>query len=338
MRPSSPRCEFRPAFWPVSHPMFRVAGVLGASLATWMSTAASAQLVTPPPTQAPAPNEGIEEIKVPPAPPPPPAVQEMVPEQPARTAPPPLPDLPYKSLVERDEAGNLKPLTEPLQLSALRRNPMLPAGFVDSIKPYLAERRVQLQTILVGNLDVLEEIDGGMFERVSFFDRDSTRRMLERVKPLSHPAGPKTLGEVLADRGVIDQQQRLFNDRIAREYALATVPAFDREAPEAERARQSSGRLIALYRQAIEEYEFLYRHATVFAAANAASVLEAAGKDASFDDAARTKAQAIAAAVNNESDAGAKLKVFKAQLLEQLTIDQRRAVIRAAFEQAPAAF
>jgi hypothetical protein len=309
-----------------------------------MTRVAWAQVVTPPPAVVPAPGDNIPKYPVVAPPPPrPDTVPQFNPQnvkpldvaQPgAQTAPPAvtLPDLPYTALAQKDEAGNYKPLTEPLQLAAMRVNPTIKEGFLATIRPQLDDRRTAIESLLVANLDLIERVEDGLFESVDFSNRDTIRTLLDAVKPLSHPAGPRPLGEDLVQKQIIDQTQRLFNDKIAREYTLAVVPAATSDAPAEVRGKRSGQRLIALYKQNIDEYTFIYAKAQQYAITNFDSVL--AGVE--LDDAAKQKARDVGAKIAS-APAAEKLAALKA-LREALTLDERKAFYKKAIALAGPAY
>lgn len=317
-----------------------------------MAGQARAQVVTPPPKDVAPADANIPKYPATPAPPPPSAsapagsapafdpknVQTLpsgnsriTPGQPQPAAP--LPDLPYTPLAQKDEAGNFKPLTEPLQLAALRVNPMIKQGFVASIRPQLEERRVAIESLLVANLDLIERVEDGLFESVDFSNRDTIRTLLDAVKPITHPAGPRPLGEDLAQKQLIDQTQRLFNDKIAREYTLTVVPAASPDDPAEVRGKRSGQRLIALYKQNIDEYTFVYAKAQQYAIANFDSVLAGA----QLEESAKQKARDVGAKIASAGTTAEKLAALKG-LREALTLDERKAFYKKAIELAGPAY
>ncbi|HYF14780.1 MAG TPA: hypothetical protein VD971_06880 [Phycisphaerales bacterium] len=226
-----------------------------------------------------------------------------------------LPDLPYKSLVERDENGNVKPLSEPLHLAALRVNPMLRPDYVDTIQGYLVERRIQIENLLVSNLDLVEKIDDGIFENARPDNQQAIRDLLNVVKPLSKPNAPDALSPELRSRQMLTKEEAAFNEKIVREYTLANH-SVDKAAPADERGRQAFSALVALYKQNVEEYIRYHDEAYRYAGEHLDEVVQAAGIPA---DAARR----LKGAANNPAE-------LKRAAREALTIEQRKALVREA--------
>jgi hypothetical protein len=106
-----------------------------------------AQFVTPPPATNPDPNKDIPKAPAPPPPPPPSAAAPAAPKiQQAKPVKEPIPNLPFKEW-EKDASGAMVPLNEPLELAALRRNPLVTADTMAKIEAYVPDRRKAMERI-----------------------------------------------------------------------------------------------------------------------------------------------------------------------------------------------
>lgn len=260
---------------------------------------------------------GMNEIKMPAA---------QTPERTAEKKPvTKLKDIPYEPLAQKDAEGNLIPLSEPVHLAALRRNPMIQPGLFDTIGGILRERKASFEQIVISNLDLLEKIKyDDVYGKTNISNRKDVQSLLTVTKPLSPPAAPKFLGTQLKELGLITAEQDAYSMRILRDYAIATVDATmtvpEGDSPEAKEARTRRSETIVktLYRQNVDEVTFTHNALLGEAAAKISELLPQIGLDA--DNLA--KANAIVAAANGNGD----------QMLSELrsvtTLDQRRELLR----------
>ena len=299
---------------------------------------------TEPATQAPAPAPAQSQPKLPPNLVIPDTVKDSAPitlkpgmndlqppsEQPAQrpTEKKPvtkLKDIPYEPLAQKDAEGHLIPLSEPVHLAALRRNPMIQPGLFDTISGILRERKASFEQIVISNLDLLEKIKyEDVYGKTNISNRKDVQALLTVTKPLSPPAAPKFLGTQLKELGLITAEQDAYSMRILRDYAIATVDATmtvpEGDTPEAKEARTRRSETIVktLYRQNVDEVTFTHNALLGEAAAKISELLPQTGLDA--DNLA--KANAIVAAANGNGD----------QMLSELrsvtTLDQRRELLR----------
>jgi hypothetical protein len=236
-----------------------------------------------------------------------------------------LKDIPYEPLAQKDADGHLIPLSEPVHLAALRRNPMVQPGLFDTIGAILRERKASFEQIVISNLDLLEKIKyDDVYGKTNISNRKDVQSLLTVTKPLSPPAAPKFLGSQLKELGLITAEQDAYSMRILRDYAIATVDATmtvpEGDSPEAKEARTRRSETIVktLYRQNVDEATFTHNALLGEAAAKISELLPQIGLDA--DNLA--KANAIVAAANGNGD----------QMLSELrsvtTLDQRRELLR----------
>lgn len=278
-----------------------------------------AQVVTPPPSQVTPIDWNIP--KPPPAPEIPPVEFTPPPEtvRPAAPRPEPLPPLPYKALAEKGPDGKILPLSDPLHIAATRRNPMLPEGFMDQIAPVLEERQGRVDTLVVANLDVVEKIEDGIFESVDFNNRATVRTLMDTIRPMT--SAMKTLGEDLRERGLMDQMQTRFNNKIVNEYVRAVN---EEKAASAAKDKVQSGQslLMSLYKQNVDEFMFTYEKSMAHACGRFAEVLSVV----QADEAALSKAREIGARAAAATTEAEKLATLKG-LRDVLTLDQRRQMV-----------
>lgn len=194
-------------------------GTLAATMALVIFTgSAMGQFVTPPPAQNPTPENDIP--KTPPPAPVAPTTAQPVPARAARPAKEPLPDVKWKEW-ELGSDGLALPLNEPLELASLRRNPLVMTETMNKIEAYLPDRRRAMERIVIENLDLIERIDGGLFEKSDFFKKEDVQRVVETTKPLQTPS----LATELKNRQVIDDKMFGINSRITTAYSRASVAA-----------------------------------------------------------------------------------------------------------------
>ena len=297
-------------------------GLWAFSMLAGVCAPAWGQVVTPPPSEVAPVDEHIEKM---PVPPPRPDVQaQPVQAQPvAARQPIQLPDLPYEPLAQKDEAGNFKPLTEPLQMAALRASPTIEdkSKFFEDIKPFLAERNLTVHTVFISNLDLLERVDDGVFEKVNLRDQASIKQLLEVTKPFLPPAAPDGLLEGLKKAGKLTDVQHAFAAKIARDYTLTLNPPPPEGGDEAEKARISMSRAAQLLKNgSLEEYTFLYNQAKKASIENFDAVL---GLMESLDEAKKAEVAKIGQGIAAAGTQDEKFTALRG-LRDVLTLEQRK--------------
>ncbi len=298
--------------------------------------AALGQVATPPPAEVKDPSKEFT---------PPPAVE--VPVQPAqvevrpaarpRAEPPKMPtDVDYNALIKRDAEGKLIALTEPVHIAAMRVNTKLPAGFVDSLAEYLDDRRVRISHLLVANLDIVEQIDQGIFEQPAREDKESINKLMNTLRPIVQPPAPRSITEELRDRKMMEQTQWLVNNQIVRNYTLAGGPAIDRNAPKEAQGDAAWRAILQLYKSMTDEYTFLAKQAheaiatkgdSVFTAELVKAVTDKGLTEANLTLAREHVTKAVSAGVGTQAYNDA-MKAFR----EATTLDQRKLVYEAALK------
>lgn len=210
-----------------------------------------AQLVTPPPATNPA-----IDANIPKAPPPPPVSVPPPAPPPVRAKPvrEEIPNLPWKEW-DKDDKGVVKPIDEPLDLAALRRNPYVSPEMMSKIEAYLPERRASMQRIIIENLDLVEKIDD-VFERVNLGagNRESVGEVVRVTKPLQ----TTSLAVDLKNRGIIDEKAMGFNARITTAYNKAVVPPVKEDATKEEKSKRTQDALRTVYKSALNEHQWTY--------------------------------------------------------------------------------
>ncbi|GEM_PF-1271903 len=286
-------------------------------------TGVHAQVVTPPPKEVtpidwnipkppPAPTAAPMEVNANPVPAP----------RPAQAPVERLPDLKYTPLAEKGADGKLVSLKEPLHLSAMRRNPMLPEGYIDSIQNVIDERKQSTDRQVVANLDVLERIEDGAFENVDFMNRASVRSLMETIKPLT--SAMKTLGEDLRERGLMDPMQTRFNNKIVNDYVRAANEE-KMAASEADKGKSSQALLLSLYKQNVDEFVFVHAQAMK----TIVSQFDEAIGPVLADEATKSKTRDVVAKARSAGTDGERTAALKG-LRDVLSLDQRKQLVEKA--------
>jgi hypothetical protein len=307
-------------------------GITGGILASICGCSlCSGQLVTQPPAKAPNPAEHIPIAPV--APPKMPAhidVPQNVPTiapQPAKAkAQVVLPDLPYPPLGKGPD-GKVTPLIEPAEYAALRVNPMLKPEDIRTFGKYMDDRRATFERIVADNLDLVETIEGGIFETLDLSDNKAFTKLLDVAHPLRAPAAPKALIEELLDRQLVDPTQAEFNRKIVREYHMALVPQAKADATTQEKGQVARRSMALLYKQGLEEPLFVHRQLLLEASGKLDKIIPTLGLDA----AAAAKVNTVVATIKPNTGDDARLTAM-AELNKDLSLDQRKALLRKVVE------
>jgi hypothetical protein len=295
--------------------------VISAALAL-LAAPALGQVVPPPPAEAPAPEKQVPVNPGIPQMPPPNITPVVVPTR--KTATPiKLPNLPYKPLVEKSADGKVKRLSEPAEYAALKHNPMLKPEEVAGMSGYMGERKAAFEPIVIANLDLVEQIEGGIFENIDVKNNDAFKNLLNVGKPLKAPAAPKPVYEDLRDKNVLTPEQAEFNRKISSEYYQALIAELN-----ADHRRN----LAMSYKQYLDEPLYYHRLLLIEAAPQAESLLGKLGLEPALASKVRPLAQKAKAAKTDDDKAAA-----MRALSTELSLDQRKALLRAVTEARPAA-
>ena len=199
----------------------RFAPLALSSLLALTSGAAVAQ-VAPPPRPAEAPEPEF-------VPPPMPAPRPAAPQRPQQNLgnsgrlTTSLPDFPYTPLwqfcgTEDPKVDDVCTFDMNLHYAALRPNPTISPGLVPEIQPVIVARRARLEMIVIENLEVTEDVDGGLIEAVQIGAPAQLQELLERIKPLTPPSN---LTQELQNRKILSGVQAGWNNRVIQEYQQA---------------------------------------------------------------------------------------------------------------------
>lgn len=307
------------AFWGVTGGI--LASICGCSLC-------SGQLVVAPPPKAPNPAEHIPVAPVSPVRAPahfetPPAPMPVTPTHTAPKAQVVLPDLPYAKLGMNPD-GTVTPLIEPAEYAALRVNPLLKPDDLARFGKYLDERKATFERIVTDNLDLVEKIEGGIFENLDLSDNKSFTKLLDVSKPLRAPSAPKSLIDELLDRQLVDPTQAEFNRKIAREYHLAILPKAPPDATPEQKGQVARRSIALLYKNnGLEEPLFIHRQLLLEASGKLDQIIPAL----KLDPSEVSKVQAAAAKVKPNTSDPARLEAMK-EINQVLTLDQRKELLR----------
>lgn len=294
-----------------------VAWLAGTLLVT---SAATAQVVTPP-SEGRAPTPAY----VPPPPPPTPKPFEGAQPSESQPTPPPvvrpaeLPNLPYKSLAEKGADGKLTPLTEPIYVAALRVNPTVTDDERSKIEPYLKTRHESYEQIAIDNIDFLQEIDGGLIEKLNMADPNDAKKV-QKIRAL---AGKGTLSAALRDAKLLTDVQIKFGDKIVKERNEAEIAELKAAAGGKEGDKKAAADVVTphLMRQAVSESLMARRGLYLELANNLAKVEGSLGLEAAALGSLKT---AVSAAKDDAEKVAAVQGVFKG-----LSADQARNALKA---------
>lgn len=173
--------------------------------------------VAPPPPPAEAPEAEFV----------PPPMPQPRPAQPKRPAKPTsaqmtseLPPIPFPPLytfcgTEDPRVDDVCTFNSNLHFVALRPNPTISPSMVPKIQAVIVARRSRMENMVIDNLGVVEDIDGGLVQEISISDPVALQELLERVKPLNPPSN---LTQELQNRKILSGTQARFNIKIISEY------------------------------------------------------------------------------------------------------------------------
>lgn len=295
---------------------------LAATLLAATAVPALSQVVTPPPADQGTPDEF--KLKSPPPAPPPPPPRAATPPRNNRPKPVdiPLPDLAFKSLVVKDAAGKVTILSEPVDIAALKANPMVTDEERAKMAAYLAERKSAFEKVVIENLEILDQIENGLLETTDWASRDSFSPVVQATKPLMPPNAPKPLTVELEQRQMMNIQQKAFNAKIAKEYRDAVALPRPAAGASEDEVKDHQRRVIAsAMRDALDESIQTYHALMNEAAGHVTQILPTLGLDA----AVAAEATGHANTMLKASDDAAKTQAMR-QLIRSLPADKRKAL------------
>jgi hypothetical protein len=295
---------------------------------------AMGQMVTPPPAQTPAPDAHIPKL---PPPPPTSLPQRLTPEQMAAARPvaaakpqspkagwpkpADLPKLEYAKLV--DSTGAAVALDEPPELAALKRNPTLPAGFLDKpeVAAFMKDRRAVLERMCIDMLDLCEKVEGGYVEQADLSEKDNKAvlaSLTATLKPLSIGSSGTidSISVEMFKKDLITGEQASFNDMIVGEYNRA---AF--------RAPSTQDLMKIVLKAPTLETMWVYRNLQAEAAGVMEKAVEGLEMDSSLKDAAVESAKSYAPGLDMDQ----KVKIYR-DATAGMTVEQRQRVLRRVVE------
>lgn len=310
-------------------PTLRTALMAGITLGGLLAAApAMGQIVTPPPAKAPEVDDHI--VKLPPAPLPPVMAPPQIVNKPIRLTKSKqprveAPDLKFESIVHRDASGKLIPLSEPVDLAALRNNPAVKPGFLEDIADLLAERKAAFERVAIDNLDIVEKIDAGAIEKADYASKKGITDVVNMLKPLVPKAVPEPLTKDLLDKEKITPEQAAMNDKIMKEYKDALLPpGLGKDPTPADRAAFTAKVIGTIQHENVGEVMLTFNSLRRAAFTNVTRCMP--------DGLDTSKAGIVAAAAKGISATSSPADLAKSwQALENnLTIDQRRDMLRKA--------
>lgn len=306
--------------------------LVAAGLVAGLASSALAQLVTPP-TEAPKKSESYV---MPPPPPPTPVKSPETPNvgapvisPPVEAKPAPLENLPFKSLVVKGSDGKIFKLTEPVELAALKVNPVVDDALRAKLQPAIAERNERFEKLVISNCDLVEKLGGDLLDNLDLTKREDLPKVLQYLKPVTPPAAPQALGNELKRKNLINDTQKRWNDKIVKEYndaIQAEVKASQAApAPGANKADAARGPLKAYLSQAIAEPIWVHHQLLNEVASRTDMVL--AGVDSAASAPIRSAVANLKPGASSEDRAHAVSEAMKG-----LTIEQKRTILTRAVE------
>jgi hypothetical protein len=294
-----------------------LAGVVGLPLT------GAAQVAPPPPPAAPAPAKLVP-------PPPRPPRRPMAPVQkpagkPRPKAPPAIqvPDLPYEPLARFDENGKLIRIEGSVDMAALKHNPTVGPATIERVRPFLTDWQQRVDVMVVDNLDIMQDVDNGLFENIDLADENQKVLMNEVFKMIISTSNPNN---VMASSGALSKTQMDFQRKLVADYTTALdrevaseisakIPGDDKEAKQKQLLEGSRFSLENMSRDEVRAYHRLL----VTAAGLAEQVLPGLGLSAEEQQ----KAAAPLAAVRAAQSDGEKLQAVKSLLATMELMRQR---------------
>jgi hypothetical protein len=288
-----------------------------------------AQVAPPAGPPAPKPVDLVPTPVRPPGPPPPAPKPKPRPKAPAQVEVPE--GIPYEPLAKFDENGRLIRVEGQLELLALKHNPTVGPQTIERVRPVLEGWRQNLDLMVVDNLDIIRDIDGGLFASIDLKDQNQMTFINEVFKML---IGVGSAGNSMNNAKVLTETQAKFQRRLVSDYTLAR----DKEVADEIKSRIPDDAEDAKNLQVIEvsrvslanmsqDAVWAYHQLLVEAAGRAEAAI--AGLDLTPDERARLEGPLVAAKKASTEDE--KLAAGKA-LLDAMDMARQRDFMKAVLD------
>ncbi len=128
----------------------------------------------------------------------------------------------FESIAVKDENGNIKPLPEPIEWYALKHNPIVKPVRLALCEPVLRERRAKYDTLVIDNIDIMEQLDSGVLEKLDMTNKTEVSALVQQVKPFQSMG---TLTNQLKKARALEPTQAAVNQRIVNDYIARRIAA-----------------------------------------------------------------------------------------------------------------
>lgn len=187
--------------------------------ATCVSPSIGQVLVPPPAAKEPSPEY---------TPPEPPSTRR-VPQRTTRPQPQPrrmpqseAPNIPFRSAARPIEVGPNESYDgpviryeQPMQFVAIQRNPLIKENAVEGLRQIMAERREQMEPLVITHLDTVMDIRSGIIDTLTIQDMENMGQVTAAIQPL---VITEPFMSTAQDRGVITAPTNALHQKIVREY------------------------------------------------------------------------------------------------------------------------
>jgi hypothetical protein len=300
------------------------------ALTAALTTASSAQILLPPPP--PKPDQPVYE---------PPAAAPVAPRRPTRTneaaqrratertlnrntaapnVPYRLPSRPIEIPSTEAYDGPALRYEEPMEIVSVRFNPLINQEIAARLTAVLAERRVELEPMVIEHLDAMVNIRGGMIEASTIQDMPGMKAVTDAIEPLRIR---EPMLDIAVQREILTRRTRTLHDQIIREYQQVLSAEVAEENPNG----TTDFWFQFVLRDGVREAELAYVDMLAEAATRMPAVRKAAGisdGDAGSLDAIKADRATLDADMDARRDIANRVELA----MRPLTIEQRKALLR----------
>lgn len=239
-------------------------------------------------------------------------------------------NVPFESIYKKDEAGAVVPIVGYYDLIALKHNPTVSDETLKKITPALQEWLADVDRLAIDNLDFVEELKGGLIDKVKLQDAAQLRKVSEMMQMLmAAGSASRTLNEM----GLLDQQQAGVNQQIINDYQQALMNSVrpagvnQQDLPKEKQEEMASQVSRLLYRMSSNDTFVAHDRLLLAASSRLKEIL--GGMTLSGDG--KSKAEGLMGAVASASSEADKVRTTS-DVLKVLTFKERQDVLRKAAE------
>ncbi len=225
-------------------------------------------------------------------------------------------EIEHEPLERYGEDGRLLPLATLSDIAAFDNNPLLDAASRRRAQQAAEARLREYENISIAHADAAFEVDNGIMDAISVFDRERIQIVRDLIQPLTTE---QPYGAYLIESGALSPQQAAMNDYIAQVYRTRQLEQARADSIAAGEDMPAEAILRVALKQQVEEAMYAYRRLLRQAAPLGEALLEGVENPS---PGARSAARAAGEAQSDDT----RLEAMR-KLLRELPLDAHSVIL-----------